>query len=379
MTQIGLRIRDRRLAVGMTQMDFAAALGISASYLNLIEHGRRRVGEKLLSEMARVLKTDLGLLRDAGDPVLVVRLRDIASSEGFPDEDIAQTTDFVTRFPLWAQMVDGLAAQNEVDAHREQLRDLVGRIRSTAQALVETPDMTGDWPRIFIQRIHEDSGALHHALRQSQFAQVPVSPLEVCEDWIARHHEVILSLTGYDGVAQIVAQADVPEPARKMLSRHLNTAVKDAATLPNDVFLPAARALDWNPVTLSESLASPVAQILRRIADISVVGGGPHFGLLVVDSVGNILRRKRLAGVPLIGPLCARWPIFSAQVAAGGGLRQIVQIKGGPLLEVISHADQVSNWSPRAPDRVMIFRVVKDTMPVDVTIDADCDDCHAHS
>ena len=40
----GNRIRERRLVLGMKQADLAEAVGISASYLNLIEHNRRRIG-----------------------------------------------------------------------------------------------------------------------------------------------------------------------------------------------------------------------------------------------------------------------------------------------------------------------------------------------
>ena len=44
----GSRIRERRVMAGQKQADLAKAIGISASYLNLIEHNRRRIGGKLL-------------------------------------------------------------------------------------------------------------------------------------------------------------------------------------------------------------------------------------------------------------------------------------------------------------------------------------------
>ena len=43
----GTRIRERRIMTGLKQADLARNLGISASYLNLIEHNRRRIGGKL--------------------------------------------------------------------------------------------------------------------------------------------------------------------------------------------------------------------------------------------------------------------------------------------------------------------------------------------
>ncbi|MDP1576045.1 MAG: helix-turn-helix transcriptional regulator, partial [Cypionkella sp.] len=38
----GTRLRERRVALGQRQADLAETVGISASYLNLIEHNRRR-------------------------------------------------------------------------------------------------------------------------------------------------------------------------------------------------------------------------------------------------------------------------------------------------------------------------------------------------
>ena len=45
---IGTRIRERRVLSGIRQNDLARRAGISPSYLNLIEHNRRRIGGKTL-------------------------------------------------------------------------------------------------------------------------------------------------------------------------------------------------------------------------------------------------------------------------------------------------------------------------------------------
>jgi len=51
-TLTGSRIRERRLMIGLRQADLAREVDISASYLNLIEHNRRRIGGKLLVDIA---------------------------------------------------------------------------------------------------------------------------------------------------------------------------------------------------------------------------------------------------------------------------------------------------------------------------------------
>ncbi|MFZ1910312.1 MAG: helix-turn-helix transcriptional regulator, partial [Burkholderiales bacterium] len=52
---IGPKIRDRRRALGITQSGLSATLGISASYLNLIEAGKRNIGGGLLKRIADAL------------------------------------------------------------------------------------------------------------------------------------------------------------------------------------------------------------------------------------------------------------------------------------------------------------------------------------
>ena len=54
-TLTGTRIRDRRVMAGTKQSALAREIGISASYLNLIEHNRRRIGGKLLLDIAGAL------------------------------------------------------------------------------------------------------------------------------------------------------------------------------------------------------------------------------------------------------------------------------------------------------------------------------------
>ena len=79
----GPRVRRIRSAKGQTQTAMAEALGISPSYLNLIERNQRPLTVQLLLKLASVYKVDLdelqgeaggmaGQLREVfGDPLLV--------------------------------------------------------------------------------------------------------------------------------------------------------------------------------------------------------------------------------------------------------------------------------------------------------------------
>ena len=56
---IGSRIREKRIQLRIRQSKLAQTVGISPSYLNLIEHNRRRIGGKLLSDLADTLMIDI--------------------------------------------------------------------------------------------------------------------------------------------------------------------------------------------------------------------------------------------------------------------------------------------------------------------------------
>jgi transcriptional regulator with XRE-family HTH domain len=97
----GTRIRDRRLLIGMKQSALAQAAGISPSYLNLIEHNRRRIGGKLLIGLARALGVEPGVLSDGADATIHDTLR--AAADGLGDRARGAETDRIddlaARFP----------------------------------------------------------------------------------------------------------------------------------------------------------------------------------------------------------------------------------------------------------------------------------------
>ena len=58
-TPIGYKLRAARKKLGITQTKLAGRLGISISYLNLIEHDKRRIAGGLLNRLSQALNIDL--------------------------------------------------------------------------------------------------------------------------------------------------------------------------------------------------------------------------------------------------------------------------------------------------------------------------------
>ena len=80
-SMVGSRIRERRLLKGMKQTELARIAGISASYLNLIEHNRRRIGGKTLNHLADILDVSPALLSQGAEATLLNALRDAATPD----------------------------------------------------------------------------------------------------------------------------------------------------------------------------------------------------------------------------------------------------------------------------------------------------------
>src|SRR5690349_13737704 len=92
---IGRTVRRLRLEKGLAQQALAARLGISASYLNLIEHDQRSVTASLLIKLTEVLQVDLAALSGAREKVLQTGLQEVMRDpllglEQVPEAELAQ-------------------------------------------------------------------------------------------------------------------------------------------------------------------------------------------------------------------------------------------------------------------------------------------------
>ena len=58
----GKRVRERRLALGLTQQELADRAGLHRSYIGEIELGRRNVTLKSVAKIAEVLQVDVASL-----------------------------------------------------------------------------------------------------------------------------------------------------------------------------------------------------------------------------------------------------------------------------------------------------------------------------
>jgi len=92
---IGRTVRRLRSERRLTQQALAVRLGISASYLNLIEHDQRAVTASLLIKLGETLGVDLAALSGRSERQLEVALREafadpLLAADAVPEAEVAE-------------------------------------------------------------------------------------------------------------------------------------------------------------------------------------------------------------------------------------------------------------------------------------------------
>jgi len=119
----GSRIREKRLDLNLKQAAVAEAVGISPSYLNLIEHNRRRIGGKLLNDLATVLGVDTGRLTEGADSDLLDQMH-VAAAKFGDGVEVARTEEIAARYPGWSALIAAQAKQlTSMEEHMQVLND----------------------------------------------------------------------------------------------------------------------------------------------------------------------------------------------------------------------------------------------------------------
>lgn len=342
-TLTGSRIRERRSIAGMRQADLARQVGISASYLNLIEHNRRRIGGKLLLDIAQLLGVEPSMLTQGAEAALIATLREAAADAGAVAAEVDRADEFAGRFPGWAEVLavghrriasleravetlsDRLTHDPHLAASLHEVLSTAAAIRSTASILAETGELEQEWRERFHNNLNEDS------LRLAESSKALVTYLDESEDADERRGspqeevEAFVAQSGFhfvrieDGTSEPDALVrDAPEltsRAARLIARDVLTRYsEDARAMPLGAFRDAIGRVGPDPIALAEAFGADLSAVFRRLAAMpdGVLSG--DVGLVVCDSSGSILYRKQIEGfaLPRFGASCPLWPVFTA-------------------------------------------------------------------
>ncbi|NBE08773.1 helix-turn-helix transcriptional regulator [Paragemmobacter ruber] len=362
----GTRLRERRLALGLRQADVAQAAGVSASYLNLIEHNRRRVTVEVLEALSGVLGLPAAALQDGAGGALLEDLRAAAARAGAGGgagagagaaggAELDRVEEFAGRFPGWAAVVvalerraagleravealnDRMTHDPHLSASLHEVLSAVSSVRSTAEILAEPGEIAPAWRERFLRNLFADSERLAAGSEAlvayldgagQEGLQGIVSPQEEFEAWLAGRGwhlpELEPDVGARDGVAAGEAADAEPDgvralsaAARVLAAAWLERAAGEARALPLAVLQTAGAGVAEppDPVLLARQAGISVVAVLRRLALMP----GSAAGLVLCDGSGTLTFRKPAEGfaVPRFGAACPLWPLFAALARPG--------------------------------------------------------------
>jgi predicted transcriptional regulator/transcriptional regulator with XRE-family HTH domain len=213
-TLIGFRIRDKRKALGMSQATLATRLGISASYLNLIESNKRSIGGRLLKQIADELGVALDQFDGAAERRLVGDLRELTSENLFAPLglDPAAAADFAGQHPQWAQALVTLHRayldrSETVSALSDRLNQdpflgeavhnmlsNVAAIRSASEILDNIDELRPEQTKRFLAIVSAESARLADVAQalaaffdKAHTSTRSITPIEEVDDFLLEH------------------------------------------------------------------------------------------------------------------------------------------------------------------------------------------------
>ena len=369
----GSRIRERRVIQGTKQAELAKQIGISASYLNLIEHNRRRIGGKLLLSIAAALEVEPTALTEGAGVSLLGVLGEAAAAADMSAPRATDAGAFAARFPDWAQVlaasqqrvadlertVETLSNRMTHDPHlAEAMHELLttaAAVRSTAEILAADSTLEQEWRDRFHANLDADSSRLAQSAQglvgYLENAKSPAAttraPHDEVEAYLAVHDFCFEKITAAAPArAPAPARAQMSEAAHFMLDAVLAQMGAQAQLLPLEVLAEAVQTQGTDPATLARHLCVPLEAVLYRLAALPELGAG----LVVCDRAGAVIFRKPVAGfsVPRLDSCCPLWPLFAALGAPATVLYQRIGQLGAAQVQFDAYAVAQANAPAQA-------------------------------
>jgi hypothetical protein len=376
---VGQRVRRLRRERGLTQAQMAERLGVSTSYLNLIERNQRPVTVQFLLKLGQVFDIDLqrfaaddearvfALLSEVFSDPLYIRheigtqdIRDMAASSPVLGEAV------FTLYRAYRELLSNTmsSAEQLSDRPHEPVAALAPFPGEEAQDFFQANDnyfgaLEGAAERLW-NEAHFDKDSLEeslkHHLERTHAIKVRILPHEVMDDTVRRFdrhgRRILLSevltpagrafqlayqtalLSLGDVIDGLIDGANHSSPeARRVLRIGLANYVAGAIVMPYDRFLEAALSLRYDVDRLTQRFQASVEQVAYRMTTLQRPGAkGVTLFFVRMDCAGNVSRRYSAAGFHFarFGGLCPRWGIHRTFRTPGETRVEVVQMPDGP-------------------------------------------------
>lgn len=395
---LGARIRQRRREMGITQSGLATQVGISASYLNLIEWNKRKIAGGLLRQIADALDLGLDELDGQSERRLMESLNEVARLPDLENLGIEETRtgELIGRFPGWARGLASLArSEREAMLRVNTLSDRltndpflneivhkmltrIASIRSATEILHEYPDVDEARRERFTGIVHEEVIALSRVgealasyLDQAEDSDRVLTPIDEVESFFEQRQNHIPEIealvdrsetaapTGQSDTRRANARAAVDknfsaeidrlvktrphfstDAARDRAQTALRSYAVSALLMPLQDFQTKAAELRYDIEALATEYAADIDAVCHRLAALPQQDDVPRFGYLQANAAGTITEMLGLDdfSVPRYAAVCPLWILYRAQQHPETVIRQRTLFPSGARFVFVARA-----------------------------------------
>ncbi len=372
----GPRVRRIRRAKGLTQTAMAAGLGISPSYLNLIERNQRPLTVQLILKLASVYKVEAGELQAESaqsvtqlkevfaDPLLEGELPGdgelVELAEAAPNAAAAMLKLYRAYREQAARLSDlsvlmagegGVQAETTGRLPFEEVRDLFERRPNYVEAIEDEVDA-------FLEQLRPEGdlmSGLKGWLRAEHGIAVRVLPAATMPNWRRRYdrhsQRLFLSerLSPFDQLREVAMEAALlrmrspiaaevdrlrlgGDEARRLARFEVARYAAHALMMPYAAFLSAAQRARYDVDVLRSRFGVSFEQAANRLTTLQRPGSpGIPFFMMEVDSAGHRFRRAGAQGFPQarFGGGCPKLPVHAAFGLPGQIFVEAVEMPDG--------------------------------------------------
>ena len=362
--QIGHKIKTKRRKLGVSQIDLSKKLSISASYLNLLESGKRKVNVDLLLKLAEELNIEIADISRRTDTNLYQNLMDLLGDNLFEDLDITNfdIKELVNTNPLIAKALVKLG-----DNYKKKNQDIVSKVENISGKFIDSRknSFPGEVVSDFLQenenyfpKLEEFASNFYNKIQTNN----RVGYSSICEYLLSKHgikvkdvvpdeqkpftkqfdlakkiflvsdYLTIETKKLYAGaqVAQLEASEVIDEylnsfsfpseESKKLSNVALLNYAGAAIIMPYKLFYEECIKQRYDVELLQNTFAVSFEQVAHRVTCLqNPEMRGIPFHMLRADVAGNISKRFSLSGIeiPRYGGACPRWNIYKAFTMPG--------------------------------------------------------------
>ncbi len=394
----GARLKRLRQRLNLTQTQMAAAIGVSPSYLNLIERDQRPLTVQVLLKLSAVYGVDVAELSTGDSEGVTEALKEVFADPLLTGEIAAPTelSEFAEAAPNAARAMTRLfeayrealerlsdlshsmartgepaesgARQpaTRVAAYFDEAGPFFPAIESAAEEIATTLQPRDDPPAALKAHLKERLGVElrilpdhvmpneqlrfdRHTLRLFLSERVPL----IARPFLVARH---IAFLGHRPLLdRLAGEAGMTEPEAARICRNGFAGRLAAAILaPGERFAAAARECGFDLMLLSQRFALAPFRVAERLAVLGAGGahGLPPAFLVTLDPSGAVMARIAGAGfrLPRRAPLCPRLPIFDP-LAPGETRDAALVLPDGEDFRVIAFAERGPHSAPLPPPR----------------------------